>query len=152
MRPLALSEGLIEQIQCGQMSRFILFVFNNPTVIVPFRTVWCWGCVLMGWGRKTPEHHALCSWCLKRLPCVRPVRRLRLSADCLLSFGFCLKAVVVIAAGAEAEETNMGLRFAPSTVWSWRTCPVAAAGRTSRWALTWDFNGLMLLTLLDCGN
>lgn len=34
--------------------------------------------------------------------------------DGFLSLGFCLKAVVVTAAGAEVEETNTDLRFVQS--------------------------------------
>ena len=41
-------------------------------------------------------------------------------------------AVVVIAAGAALAGISMDLQFAQSTVSSWRTCPAAVAGRTSR--------------------
>lgn len=50
----------------------------------------------------------------------------------LFSSALCLKVVVVTAAGAALAETNTDLLSAPSTDSLWRTCPVAAAGKTSR--------------------
>lgn len=142
MWPLTPLKGPIEQIQCSH----VLFIFRRSTVIVPFRTMWCGGLIFIwvwlqwgGIGRLMPKHHALC-----RLPCALSVFRLILY---WLSLGFCLKAVVVIAAGAGAEERNMDHRFARSTVWSWRTCPVAAAGRISRWAWVHVFKGVQTLKL-----
>lgn len=59
----------------------------------------------------------------------------------VLPFTLCLKVVVVIAAGVALAETNTDHLSARSIGSSWRTCPVAAAGKTSRYCVPEAYKG-----------
>ena len=80
-------------------------------------------------------HHTLSLFDFLLLPLNPHLLSVRLQG--VISLLLCpLKVAVTAAAGAAGRELagrSTGLRFALSTASSWRTCPAAAAGRTSRW-------------------